>query len=91
MFEPTTPRTDDSLDAGTVTYEHVRVVVVPEGPRHYSVEVADGGDRSGSHAVERVLVNSAEVVFEETLWFADVQVDVGVPIGVPGDTAWIWT
>jgi hypothetical protein len=78
------------LEDGTVNYENVRVVIVPEAPYHYQVKVSDADGERTDHAVERVLINATNVLLEDPIWFMDVDVDVGVPVDEPGDTAWIW-
>lgn len=79
-----------TLDRGTFTYEQVRVVITPEGPFHYEVTVrhADGDQRV--HAVEHVEINGTQVFIDAAIWFIDADLDVGVPIGHGGETAWVW-
>lgn len=78
------------LAQGTVTYDDVRVVITPEGPFHYEVEVCDAdGDRT-DHAVEYVAINATLVRLEDAIWFIDADLDVGVPVGGAGETAWVW-
>ncbi len=80
----------DTLDRGTVTYEDVRVVIVPEGPYHYEVTVSRAeGDRT-EHAVERVAINATTVHPDDSIWFIGADLDVGVPVGRAGETAWVW-
>ena len=83
------PQTN-TLDRETVTYEDVRVVIIPEGPFHYAVTVshADGG--LTEHAVEYVAINATTVHFDGPIWFIGTDLDVGVPLGQAGDTAWVW-
>jgi hypothetical protein len=82
--------TADPLAAGTDTYENVRVFIAPEGPYHYDVQLRLPDGSHAEHAVEFVALNTTQVEFEEPLWFVDVTLDVGVPIGQVGETAWIW-
>jgi phage baseplate assembly protein gpV len=82
---PTNP-----FDRANTTYTDARVVITPEAPRHYEVEVRKSDDEIARHAVERVVVNTAEVALDGPIWFIDVKVDVGVPVDDTGDTAWIW-
>ena len=78
------------LDRGTVTYDGVRVVITPEGPFHYEVAVRDAdGDRT-DHAVEYVAINATLVRLDDPIWFIDADLDVGVPVGDAGETAWVW-
>jgi len=84
-----TPR-PNTLERGTVTYEDVRVVISPEGPRHYEVTVSPAdGDRI-EHAVERLAINSTTVYPDDSIWFIGADLDVGVPIERTGETAWVW-
>lgn len=87
----TTPAPEtDTLAEGTITYEDVRVVVVPQTPFHYEVTVSRAdGDRT-DHAVERVAVNATAIHFDDPVWFVGADLDVGVPIGRAGETAWVW-
>lgn len=90
MSSPTTKPPTTQLGDETVTYEDVRVVITPEAPYHYQVEVSRPDGERFEHAVERVIVNTAEVSLDDTIWFADATLDVGVPIDGPGDTVWVW-
>ncbi|MFB6200645.1 MAG: hypothetical protein ABEI98_01395 [Halorhabdus sp.] len=78
------------LDRGTDTYEDVRVVVTPEGPFHYAVRVSRGDDNHAEHAVEYLAINATTVHVDESIWFAGADIEVGVPIGRVGETAWVW-
>ncbi|WP_101295990.1 hypothetical protein [Halegenticoccus soli] len=83
------PRTD-TLDEGTVTYEDVRIVIIPEGPFHHKVMVSHAdGDRT-DHAVEHVAINTTLVHLDSPIWFIGADLDVGVPIKQAGETAWVW-
>lgn len=90
MSERTSGPPKQLLKEGTTTYENARVIITPEGPRHYRVVVSKHDDEHVRHAVERVIVNTAEVSLESPIWFVDVKVDVGVPLDEPGDTVWVW-
>ena len=83
------PIPPEATAAETVSYVNVRVVVFPEAPQHYDVNVADETTVS-HHAVERVVLNNTLIEFEEPLWFVDADVHVGVPRYAYGDTAWVW-
>ena len=75
---------------GVTTYTGVQVVITPEAPNHYSIEIRDeGGDRQ-THAVECVVINAAAVVLEDPIWFVDAKVDVGVPADGHGEIVWVW-
>ncbi len=78
------------LDRGTVTYDDVRVVITPEGPFHYDVTVSDADGTRTDHAVEFVAINATLVRLEDAIWFIDADLDVGVPVGDAGETAWVW-
>ena len=84
------PRPAGYLDRANVTYEDVRIVIEPEAPRHYEVKVSEREGDISTHAVERVVVNTAEVALDDPIWFVDVKVDVGVAVDEPGDTVWVW-
>ena len=84
-----TPRTN-TLERGTVTYEDVRTVITPEGPFHYEVMVSPADGDRVNHAVEYVAINATTVRLDDPIWFIDADLDVGVPIGQVGETAWIW-
>lgn len=90
MSGTTSARPTNQLEKGTATYENVRVVITPEGPRHFEVQISDSADERTRHAVERVVVNTAEVLLDGPIWFIDAELDVGVPICGAGDTAWVW-
>ncbi|MFB6079512.1 MAG: hypothetical protein ABEJ81_00695 [Haloferacaceae archaeon] len=90
MSRPTPHPPPTQFGDETVTYEGVRVVITPEAPHHYRVEVSEADGERRVHAVERVIINTAAVSLDDPVWFADVQLDVGVPIDGPGDTAWVW-
>lgn len=79
-----------TLDRGTVTYEQVRVVITPEAPFHYEVAVRDADGDRHDHAVEHVAINATSVRLEDAIWFIDADLDVGIPIGGVGETAWVW-
>lgn len=83
------PQTDP-LGTETETYEEIRIVITPEAPHHYRVEMSHPNGDQCEHAVERVIINTAEVHLEDPIWFTDVTLDVGIPIDRPGDTAWVW-
>jgi hypothetical protein len=75
---------------GTVTYEDVRIGIVPEGPRHYEVLVGRSDGDHAEHAVEYVAVNATRVDIESPLWFDGATLQVGVPDSETGETAWVW-
>ena len=83
------PRTD-TLEKGTVTYEDVRVVIFPEGPFHYEVTVSRANGDRINHAVEYVAINATTVHLDDPIWFIGADLDIGVPLGQPGETAWVW-
>lgn len=87
-MRPAAPPT--TLDEGAVAYEQVRVVITPEAPFHYEVAVRDADGDRRAHAVEHVAVNATRVRFEDAIWFIDADLDVGIPIGGAGETAWVW-
>lgn len=90
MSDPmSTPQTN-TLGKGTVTYEDVRIVITPEGPFHYEVTVSPADGDHADHAVERVSINSTPVHLDDPIWFIGADVDVGVPVGQAGETAWVW-
>lgn len=82
---------EEALTNDTVTYEGVRAVITREGPRHYRVTVSEPEGDTTRHAVECVAINATDVRFEDSIWFADVNLDVGVPVDGHGDTAWVWS
>jgi hypothetical protein len=84
-----TPQTN-ALERGTVTYEDVRVVIVPEGPYHYEVTVSHADGERTDHAVEHVAINAASVRLDGPIWFVDATLDVGIPVSGVGETAWVW-
>lgn len=90
MSAPTLPPTTAKFGDETVTYENVRVAITPEAPDHYRVEVRKPNDETVFHAVESVVINTAEVALGGPIWFIEVGVDVGVPIDDHGDTVWVW-
>lgn len=90
MSAPTLPPPTTGLGDETVTYKTVRAVITPEAPRHFTVTVSISDDETVVHAVEHVVINTAEVVLDSSIWFIDVDLDVGVPIDEHGDTAWVW-
>jgi len=91
MPDRTRKRRGDSLTTAVVTYESARVVITPEAPRHYEVVVSRGDDHQRVHAVERVIVNTAQVQLDSSIWFIDAKVDVGVSVEESGETVWVWT
>ena len=78
------------LDRGTCTYEDARVVITPEGPFHFEVTVRHSDGDQATHAVEFVAINGTQVQLDAPIWFIDADLDVGVPIGDTGETAWVW-
>jgi hypothetical protein len=90
MSLPTSSPPPDTRCSETTTYEDVRVVIFPSGPFHYDVDVNDGAGVDCTHAVERVVVNNAEIRLEDPIWFVDSEVDVGLPVDGHGDTVWVW-
>jgi hypothetical protein len=75
---------------GTVSYEDVQTVIAPEAPDHYAVTVREEDGTTHTHAVERVVINTAEVALADPVWFVDVKVDVGVPADGHGEVVWAW-
>lgn len=90
MANATPAPTPNSIAAETDTYENVQVVITSEGPFHYAVRVRPDDGEQTDHAVEYVVINGTTIQFEDPIWFVDVGLDVGVPIGRAGDTAWVW-
>lgn len=90
MADLTPVRSQGQLDRGTVTYEDVRVVIRPEAPYHYHVEVSLEDGQRVSHEVEFVAVNATNISLESPIWFIHADLDVGVPLMHPGETAWVW-
>lgn len=90
MANVTPAPSTEPLGRETVSYTDVRVVITPEGPYHYEVSVGERDGTCTEHAVEYVAVNATTIHFEEPIWFADANLDVGVPIGQAGDTVWVW-
>ena len=90
MSDPTPAPPTNTLDEGTVTYEDVRVVIVPEGPFHYEVTVSHADGERVGHAVEHVAINATTVHHDDPVWFIGADLDVGVPVGQAGETAWVW-
>lgn len=80
----------NQLEKGTVCFENVRVVITPEAYDHYEVVVSHPTDGQSRYAVERVRINSASVILTDPIWFIGVDLDIGVPVGEPGDTVWVW-
>jgi hypothetical protein len=90
MSDTTSAATNNQLQGGTKTYENSRVVIRPQTLDHYEVVVTEPDGGPYRHAVERVVVNSATVLLDSPIWFVDATIDVGVPMGEPGDTVWVW-
>lgn len=78
------------LDRGAVTYEAARVVITPEGPFHYAVTVSQQFGERTDHAVEHIAINATTIHVEDTLWFHEADIDIGIPLDDTGETAWIW-
>jgi hypothetical protein len=91
MPDRTRKRRTESLTTAVVTYERARVVITPEAPRHYRVVVSRGNDHREVHAVERVIINTAQAHLDSSIWFVDAKVDVGVSVEESGETVWVWT
>jgi len=87
-----TPAPPNPSARGTVRYEDVRIGIVPEGPCHYEVMVSlvDGDYDYTDHAVEYVAINATVVHLDSPIWFTEADLDVGVPGGSAGETAWVW-
>lgn len=85
---PSPPSGD--VRTGKTTYTGVQAVIRPEAPDHYSVEIRDGSGASHVHAVERVVVNTAEVHLDDPIWFVGAKIDIGVPIDGHGEVVWAW-
>lgn len=90
MTDPTSKPRANQLTEETVTYEDARVSILPEAPYHYHVEVNDPDGDNVFHAVEYVVINGADVSLDDPIVFSGVKLEVGIPIGDPGDTAWVW-
>jgi hypothetical protein len=86
----TTLTTPARFADGTVSYEDVQTVITPEARDHYTVTVREGDGTTHTHAVERVVINTAEVKLGDAVWFVGAKVDVGVPATGHGDVAWVW-
>lgn len=91
MPDRTRKRRTENLTTAVVTYESARVVITPEAPRHYEVVVSQRQNDRRVHAVERVIINTAETHLESAIWFVDAKVDVGVSVEESGETVWVWT
>jgi hypothetical protein len=90
MGERTRRRSSGATTDDVVTYEDARVIITPEGPRHFQVVVSRGQGHRERHAVERVVINTAEVRLDSSIWFIDAKVDVGVAVEERGETVWVW-
>lgn len=90
MSDPTPALPTNQLERAATTYEDARVVITPEAPRHYDLNVSASDGEITEHAVERVLVNTTEVRLGGPIWFVDVKLDVGIPVDDHGDTVWVW-
>jgi hypothetical protein len=86
----TTPITPARCADGTVSYEAVQTVITPDAPDHYTVTVREKSGATHTHAVERVVINTAELTLDDPIWFVDVKVDVGVPATGHGELVWVW-
>ncbi|AUV83460.1 hypothetical protein C2R22_18925 [Salinigranum rubrum] len=86
----TTPTTPSRFADGTTSYEDVQTVVTPEGPDHYAVTVREADGTTHTHAVERVVINTAGVHLSEPIWFVGANVDVGLPAVGHGESVWLW-
>jgi hypothetical protein len=75
---------------GTTNYEEVQTVITPEAPDHYSVTVREEDGTTHTHAVERVVVNTARVHLSGPIWFVGANVDVGLPATGHGESVWVW-
>jgi hypothetical protein len=72
------------------TYTDVQTVIRPEAPGHYSVEVRSKDGDTRVHAVERVVVNTAEISLADPIWFVGAKLDIGVPADGHGEVLWAW-
>jgi hypothetical protein len=72
------------------TYTDVQTVIRPDAPGHYSVEIRDDDGTTHVHAVERVVVNTAEVHLVDPVWFVGAKLDIGVPASGHGEIVWAW-
>lgn len=90
MSDPERALPVNQLEGGTETYRDVRVVIAPEAPYHYRVEVSGPDGEPAVHAVERVVINTTKVLLDSPICFVGVKLDVGVPLDTHGDTAWVW-
>jgi hypothetical protein len=75
---------------GATTYTDVQTVITPEAVDHYAVEVRRDDGATRTHAVERVVVNAAEIRLDDPIMFVDAKVDVGVPANGRGEVVWVW-
>jgi hypothetical protein len=72
------------------SYLDVQTVIRPEAPGHYSIEVRETDGTTHTHAVERVVVNTAEVHLADPVWFVGAKLDIGVPVDGHGEVVWAW-
>lgn len=86
-FSPTTP---SRFVDGTTSYEDVQTVITPEGPDHYSVTVREADGATHTHAVERVVINTATVYLSDPIWFVGANIDIGLPAAGHGESVWVW-
>jgi hypothetical protein len=89
MSEPS-PTTPSRYVNGTTSYEEVQTVITPEGPDHYAVTVREADGSTHTHAVERVVINTAALHLVDPIWFVDANIDVGLPAAGHGETVWVW-
>jgi hypothetical protein len=86
-FSPTTP---SRFVDGTTSYEDVQTVITPEGPDHYSVTLRESDGTTHTHAVERVVINTATVYLSDPIWFVGANIDIGLPAAGHGESVWVW-
>jgi hypothetical protein len=87
---PPTPTTPSRFADGVTSYEGVQTVITPEAPDHYSVTIRESDGTTCTHAVERVVVNTAEIHLGDPIWFVGANVDVGLPAAGHGERVWVW-
>jgi hypothetical protein len=90
MVDSTPQPPSSETKSGVTTYTNVQTVITPEAPGHYAVEVREADATTRTHAVERIVVNAAEISLEDPIWFVDAKVDVGVPVDGHGEVVWVW-
>ena len=90
MVDSTPQPPSSEMTHGVTTYTNVQTVISPEAPGHYAVEVREADATRRTHAVERVVVNAAEIGLEDPIWFVGAKVDIGVPVDGHGEVVGVW-